>query len=70
MVLILLFFSAVVCLGVDQQPTQYLLVVTDAAVPFYPTLARLAHIEGSYGFKSQLTAKRRPEWRYLRASRF
>jgi Gram-negative bacterial TonB protein C-terminal len=30
----------------DQQPTQDLPVVTDAAVPFYPPRARLAHIEG------------------------
>jgi hypothetical protein len=43
---LILLFTAIVCSGADQQPTQDLPVVTDAAVPFYPPRARLAHIEG------------------------
>jgi hypothetical protein len=43
---LIVFCSTVVCSGADQQPTQDLPVVTDAAVPFYPPRARLAHIEG------------------------
>jgi hypothetical protein len=43
---LILLFTAIACSGADQQPTQDLPVVTDAAVPFYPPRARLAHIEG------------------------
>jgi len=43
---VILLFTAIVCSGADPQVIQDLPVVTDAAVPFYPPFARLAHIEG------------------------
>jgi hypothetical protein len=43
---LILLFTSVVSLGADQQPKQDLPVVLDAAVPFYPRDAQLAHIEG------------------------
>jgi hypothetical protein len=43
---LILLVIAIVCLGADRQPTHDLPVVAEAAVPFYPPLARRAHIEG------------------------
>src|ERR1700680_3308160 len=43
---LILFFTLVVSLGANQQPKQDLPVVLDAALPFYPRDAQLAHIEG------------------------
>jgi hypothetical protein len=44
---LILLISSVATFGQpDQRPTQDLPVVTDAAVPFYPPRARLAHIAG------------------------
>ena len=44
--MVTLFITSIVGLGADEQSKQDVPVVINAAVPFYPREAQLAHIEG------------------------